>query len=208
MPDMDGKETARKIQQLVQGEATLVMISVADRTDVEREVAHLGITRFFSKPVFPSALYNTLVDLTDQTFVAERTRDLGIAHHWGDKTILLVEDIEINREIILGILAETGVAIECACDGVEAVEMWTAHGDRYDLIMMDMQMPRLDGLDATRQIRASGAHACTDVPIVAMTANAFKEDVIRCLQAGMNNHVAKPIDMDNLFDVLSRYLNQ
>jgi len=204
MPEMDGRETAGVLQE-VAGDTRLVMISVADRTDVERDVAGLGIAHFLPKPVLPSTLFNTLVDVTDKRYVTQAPQPAEHSYRWHGKKLLLVEDIEINREIILSLLDDTGLAIDCAGDGLEAVEVFRQRGQEYDLVLMDVQMPRMDGLEATRHIRA-GDGASKQVPIIAMTADAFKEDVERCLDAGMNGHVAKPIDMDELYRLLQRFL--
>jgi CheY-like chemotaxis protein len=118
------------------------------------------------------------------------------------KTILIAEDIEINREIIAALLEPTGIAIEFACNGKEAVDMFTT-GD-YDLVFMDIHMPEMDGYEATRRIRA--IEAAKQVPIIAMTANVFKEDVEKCLQAGMNGHVGKPLDLNEVLKILGKYL--
>lgn len=112
----------------------------------------------------------------------------------------------INREIIYGILEETQLAIDTAENGRIGVEMYLKNPQKYQLVLMDMQMPELDGLAATREIRASNAPGCKNVPIVAMTANAFKEDVENCLAAGMNGHIAKPVDVDVLIKTLKQYL--
>jgi CheY-like chemotaxis protein len=119
---------------------------------------------------------------------------------------LLAEDIDINREIISSLLEETGVALEYAADGFEAVERFRDHNENIDLILMDVQMPGLDGLAATRMIRDSGLKTAHTVPILAMTANVFNEDIQQCLVAGMNGHVAKPIDVNVLIKKLSHYL--
>jgi len=120
--------------------------------------------------------------------------------------ILLTEDIEINREIVVALLEETGVKIECAENGREALEKIEINAEAYDLIMMDLQMPEMGGLEATRRIRAMNNPYCQRMPIIAMTANAFQEDVEQCLDAGMNMHIAKPIDRDLLIRVLEMML--
>jgi signal transduction histidine kinase/ActR/RegA family two-component response regulator len=121
--------------------------------------------------------------------------------------ILLVDDVEINREIVLSILEPMGLEIDCATNGREAVRMFREAPQRYHLIFMDLQMPEMDGLEATRNIRASRAPNALTVPVVAMTANTFKEDVEKCLAAGMNSHLSKPLDMGAVWDTLRDYLS-
>ena len=122
------------------------------------------------------------------------------------KTALLAEDVEINREIVLAMLEDTKLAIDCAEDGNEAFEAFKANPGKYDIIFMDMQMPEVDGLEATRRIRASGIPEGAKVPIIAMTANVFREDIEKCLEAGMNDHIGKPIDFDELMQKIKKYL--
>lgn len=122
------------------------------------------------------------------------------------KRILLAEDIEINREILTALLADTGLIFEVAENGLEAVALFSARQDAFDMILMDIQMPELDGYEAARRIRSLGSQKALSVPIIAMTANVFREDVERALAAGMNDHVGKPVDVDDLFDKLKRHL--
>jgi len=124
------------------------------------------------------------------------------------RTVLLVEDIEINREIIIALLEDTEVTIDCAENGQIAVDMFVAAPDRYDLVFMDIQMPVLDGYTATRALRALDIPQARSVPIVAMTANAFADDVERCRDAGMNDHIAKPIEIDILMNTTNKYLSR
>ncbi|MDL2206827.1 PAS domain-containing protein [Eubacteriales bacterium OttesenSCG-928-N13] len=119
--------------------------------------------------------------------------------------VLLAEDIEINREVVMALLSPTGIQIDCAENGLQAVEMFKMHPDRYDIILMDIQMPVMDGLSATIEIRALPLPRAQTIPIVAMTANAFAEDVQRCREAGMNDHIAKPIEMDEVLNKIARY---
>jgi signal transduction histidine kinase/ActR/RegA family two-component response regulator len=121
-------------------------------------------------------------------------------------TILLVEDVEINREIVSALLEPTALTIVNAENGVEAVRLFGENPARYEMIFMDVQMPEMDGLEATRTIRAMGIPCAQRVPIVAMTANVFREDIERCLEAGMDDHVGKPIDFDDVLEKLNRYL--
>jgi PAS domain S-box-containing protein len=127
-------------------------------------------------------------------------------YDFSGRTILLVEDIEINRTIVITLLESTGVKIESAENGLEALEMVTANPDRYDLIFMDIHMPMMDGYEATRRIRRLNPSWAAHVPIVAMTANAFAEDIQRCKQAGMDDHLAKPIDLDALLETIEKYI--
>ena len=143
--------------------------------------------------------------------VASREEDAGPerepeALNLAGKTALLAEDVAINREIIISVLEESHLAVECAENGLEAVRMFAQNPGRYDIIFMDMHMPEVDGLEATRRIRALSAPQAKTVPIVAMTANVFQEDIQRCLEAGMDDHVGKPVDFDILFAKLRKYL--
>jgi len=119
--------------------------------------------------------------------------------------IILAEDVEINREIFIALLEETHITIDVAENGLIAVSKFRENPDKYDLIIMDVQMPEMDGYEATRTIRAMNTPRAKDIPIVAMTANAFKEDVDRCLAAGMNDHLAKPIDEKSVLEKIVHY---
>lgn len=150
-------------------------------------------------------------DLTRKPAVAEQSNkpedeERGAPADWRGKCVLIVDDIEINREIVAGILEETGIEIDGAEDGRQAIERFTAAPERYGLILMDVQMPVMDGLTATRAIRASGLPRCGTIPIIAMTANAFKEDERACLEAGMNGHIAKPFNEENIRKELMGHL--
>jgi len=122
-------------------------------------------------------------------------------------TILLVEDVEINREIVMALLEPTKLNIDCAMNGIEAVEAFIAAPEKYDMIFMDIQMPEMDGFTATRLIRESGIERSAEIPIVAMTANAFKEDIDKCLEAGMNGHLGKPLEFEMVLETLHQYLH-
>jgi adenylate kinase family enzyme len=121
-------------------------------------------------------------------------------------TILVAEDVEINREIVSALLEPTGIEIECAFDGTQTVQMFRDAPERYDLIFMDIQMPGMDGITATRLIRELGTEKAKNIPIVAMTANVFKEDIDACLAAGMNDHLSKPLDLGQIMAKLRLYL--
>ncbi|MDR1059547.1 MAG: response regulator, partial [Treponema sp.] len=137
----------------------------------------------------------------------EEGRDSGGAPpKYAGRSILLTEDVEINREIVESLLEDTGVNIDSAENGAEAVRLFEESPSKYSLILMDIHMPEMDGYEATRRIRSSTAAEAATIPIVAMTANVFKEDVEKCLAAGMNDHMAKPIDFKELLKQLNRYL--
>lgn len=205
MPDLNGGGTAKKIKEITD-DVIIVMISATDWSDIEEEASGAGITSYLPKPVLPSMILNTIMEHTGQT-LAEDNKP-AIIPDWNSKTILLVDDVEINQDIIIALLLETGVQIEQAFDGTEAVEKFEANPWKYDLILMDVQMPEMDGLSATRTIRNMDMPGAKEVPIIAMTANAFKEDIQNSLEAGMNQHLAKPIIVEDLFKVLSMYLNR
>jgi signal transduction histidine kinase len=122
------------------------------------------------------------------------------------KHILLAEDVDINREILISLLEPAKLEIDCAENGLQAFEMFEASPERYDMIFMDLRMPEVDGYEATRMIRALGTPAALNIPIVAMTANVFREDVEKCLAAGMNDHVGKPLEMDEVLNKMKKYI--
>ena len=122
------------------------------------------------------------------------------------KRLLVAEDIEINREILIALLENSGLVIECADNGEKALSMVANATKKYDIVFMDMQMPQMDGLEATRRIRALPRRKGAKLPIIAMTANVFKEDVEKCLEAGMNDHLGKPLEIDKVIEKLRKYL--
>jgi signal transduction histidine kinase/CheY-like chemotaxis protein len=122
------------------------------------------------------------------------------------KNLLVAEDVEINREILVTLLEDTGISIDCAQNGLEAVEMITRDPGKYDAVLMDIQMPKMDGFEAARRIRSLGDQRLIDIPIIAMTAHVFKSDIEECLAAGMNDHIGKPFDIDDVLKKLNKYL--
>ncbi|MDR0723194.1 MAG: response regulator [Treponema sp.] len=206
MPGMDGCETAREIKRSICGNPIIIMISSASQNEVSSALASIGVTRFLPKPILPSTLYNTIITSMGYDQRSAGRDESGIpAYDWSDRTLLLVEDVEVNREVVIGILEDTGITIEYAENGMRAVERFREHD--YNIVLMDIQMPGMDGFDATRVIRSLKKANAASCPIIAMTANAFKEDVHDCLAAGMNGHIAKPIDIEQLFTTLAEYLS-
>jgi signal transduction histidine kinase/CheY-like chemotaxis protein len=139
----------------------------------------------------------------------KQSGDVGVTHQAGEfsgKRLLFAEDIEINREILIALLEGSGLIIDCAEDGSEALRMVEANPGLYDIVFMDVQMPEMDGLEATRRIRALPAPVIDKLPIIAMTANVFTEDINRCIEAGMNDHIGKPVNLDEIYKKLYKYL--
>ncbi|MDE6748481.1 MAG: transporter substrate-binding domain-containing protein [Lachnospiraceae bacterium] len=205
IPDLNGVETARRLRRIVGDEAIIIIITAYDWSDIEDEAKEAGVTAFCSKPLFLSELREIL---TAPYKEAEETEEQDMSTQFlSGKKILLVEDNEINQEIARAILEEAGMVIDTADDGTDAVErIETVQAGTYDLILMDIQMPVMDGYEATRRIRALDDPAKANIPIVAMTANAFEEDRKRAFDAGMNDHVAKPIDVPKLMETLQNIL--
>jgi len=137
---------------------------------------------------------------------AVKNMEVKISGVFTGKRLLAAEDIEINREILIALLDDTGIAIDCAENGKEALDMITSAPEKYDIVFMDVQMPQMDGLEATRQIRELLAHQQKKLPIIAMTANVFKDDIDNCIAAGMDDHLSKPLDIDVVLYKLHQYL--
>ena len=204
LPDMNGIEVTRQIRALGD-ETPIIILTAYDWSDIEAEAKAAGVTAFCSKPMFMSDLRETLLAALGQ----QKAESGSILPHVNDafrfkeKRLLLVEDNELNREIALEILGEYGFQIDSAENGVQAVEKVTASkpGD-YDLVLMDIQMPLMDGYEATRRIRALENPALAGIPILAMTANAFDEDRKAAMDCGMNGFLSKPIQIEELIHTL------
>uniref|UniRef100_UPI004026A3AB response regulator n=1 Tax=Gemmiger formicilis TaxID=745368 RepID=UPI004026A3AB len=192
MPDMNGIETVRRIRKFIDPDTPIIILTAYDWSDVEQEAREAGVTAFVGKPLFMSELRAVLTHTQTEPQPMQMPQHAGYA----GKKVLLVEDNALNREIATAILEQAGLQVDSVEDGTDAVaRMNTAAEDQYDLILMDVQMPRMDGYTATRKIRAMDDPRKANIPIVAMTANAFDEDRKKAFAAGMNAHVAKPIDM-------------
>lgn len=209
MEGMNGIETTRGIKRVLGESINVIMISISDWDEISDQAKAVGIARFIQKPLFHSSIFNAINELVINKNMLQESPGLPedlVTFTFSRCRILLVEDIEINREIAMSLLEPTRAQIECATDGQEAVDMFLENPEAYDLILMDVQMPVMDGLEATRRIRAMDDHWAKGVPIVAMTANAFKEDVEACKNAGMVDHVGKPIDVEDLIGKIVKYL--
>ncbi|MDE5907652.1 MAG: response regulator [Lachnospiraceae bacterium] len=206
MPETSGVETARKIRSVVGEDAPIIILTAYDWTDIEQEAKEAGVTAFCAKPLFMSDLKAALL-VANNLIDKEETAAEWTMADFGGKRILLVEDIELNREIAEVILTQTGFVVESAPDGTDAVEMVKKSEEfYYDAVLMDVQMPIMDGYEATRTIRALPRRDVKTLPIIAMTANALEEDKEAALKNGMNAHIAKPIDMDVFINVLGQFL--
>ena len=205
MPDLNGIECAREIRRKIGKDVPIIIISAYDWSDVEAEAREAGVNAFISKPLFKSRLLSTFDELVGQHDSAS-AGDAAPQKRYPDKRVLVVEDNAINLEVAREILRLADIKVDSATDGEQAVRM-VCEGDdrRYDLVLMDVMMPRMDGHEATRAIRAHGGDYCRNLPIVAMTANAFAEDVQAARDAGMNEHIAKPLDFKKLSAVLETY---
>jgi CheY-like chemotaxis protein len=208
MPEIDGMELTRRIKTNARGKSVVVMISSADLSVIEEEGTCAGVDKFLPKPLFPS----TVVDCINQCLgvngsVVEEEEPDGTADDFTGRCVLLAEDVEVNREIVLALLGPTNLHIDCAENGAEAVKLFSADPERYDLVLMDVQMPEMDGYEASRQIRSMGIPKAAAVPIIAMTANVFREDIEKCLAAGMDAHLGKPFDAEEMLTRLRKYLS-
>ena len=205
MPDMNGIELVRRIRKVIGDMTPIIILTAYDWADIEEEAKEAGVTAFCSKPIFFSELREVLSApyMNQENTEETDTPDL----RFDGKKILLVEDNELNQEIARAILEDTGFIIDTADDGTVAVEMMKKMpADTYDLILMDIQMPIMNGYQATEAIRALDDGIKAKIPIVAMTANAFDEDRQQAIDAGMNGHIAKPIDIEKLMETLKDIL--
>ncbi|MDE6456703.1 MAG: response regulator, partial [Dysosmobacter sp.] len=206
LPDMNGIEVTRRIRKECGGEVPIIVLTAYDWADIEEEAKEAGVTAFCGKPLFLSELRDCLLSIVGTEEVQEepdeasdQPLDLG--------RILLAEDNELNQEIAQAILEEAGFTVDIAENGQIALDLLKrAEPGYYQLVLMDVQMPVMNGYEATRAIRALENPALSGIPILAMTANAFEEDKQAALKCGMNGHISKPIDIDKLFETLESVL--
>ncbi len=205
LPGMDGIATARRIREEIGANAPILLISAYDWGEIEHDAREAGITGFIAKPLFKSTLFNSLRQFTgmpeaEEEQAAEKTRDLT------GKRVLLAEDNELNWEIANELLSEEGLVLDWAENGQICVEMLEKSPvGYYEAVLMDVRMPIMGGYEATQVIRTLD-RADRDLPIIAMTADAFAEDVKRALDCGMNAHIAKPIDVREVMRLLAKYI--
>jgi CheY-like chemotaxis protein/nitrogen-specific signal transduction histidine kinase len=207
MPDMDGLALTDKLKSepINTGNNIVVLISSTERAVFKEQAKNVKIDKYLSKPLFPSAIEEVINECLGMNQPAEEGTPDPAGLLKGHR-ILLVDDVEINREIVLAMLEPTGVEIDCAENGAEAVRILNEEPEKYEMVFMDIQMPEMDGYEATRRIRELNHTRTRTIPIVAMTANVFRDDVEKSLEAGMNGHVGKPLDIEVVLEKLRMYL--
>jgi len=205
MPEMNGIELTLIIKEKYADNSVIIMISATDWSVIQDRALEAGVKKFLPKPLFVTSIADCINECLGATVSSSAPEDVK---NFEGHRILLAEDVQINREIVLALLEPTNLEIDCAANGIEAVEAFVANPLKYDMIFMDVQMPEMDGYTATRRIRESGTERAREIPIVAMTANVFKEDIEKCLEAGMNAHVGKPLEMDEVIGALEKYLRK
>ena len=208
MPGIDGITLTSMLKDKTfnSGNTVAIMISSAEWDVIKEDAKKAGVDKFLSKPLFPSKIEEIINECLGLNPPPVDEGPPAIDGLFKGRRILLTDDVEINREIVLAMLEPTQLEIDCAENGVEAVRMFTKAPEKYDMIFMDIQMPEMDGYEATRRIRALDYPRAKTIPIVAMTANIFKEDIEKGLEAGMNSHVGKPLEIDVVVDKLRTYL--
>ncbi len=206
MPDMDGLHTAREMRKHLGEEVSILIISAYDWSEIEEEAAEAGVQGFIAKPLFKSNLFLGLKRYMLDESEKEEKEESDFHNSFAGKKILLAEDNDLNWEIAEDLLSEAGFELERAENGKICVEKFEQSVQGYyDVVLMDIRMPIMNGYDAARAIRTSG-RPDAKLPIIAMTADAFSDDIQRCLDCGMNEHVAKPIDVNRLTQLLKKYL--
>lgn len=211
MDDLNGIEAARRIRAQISDEIPIILLSAYNWEDVEQEALDAGIDGFLTKPIFRNELIEKLSraltrNHPDSETAEETQNNRGPAEDFSGMRVLLAEDNELNREIVIELLNSCGIKLTCAQNGRQALDLVQEQpADAFDLILMDIHMPEMNGYEATEAIRNLADPAKAALPIIAMTADAFEEDVQKCIAAGMNGHIAKPIEYSLLFETLRRY---
>lgn len=208
MPGINGIETARRIRKIAGPDVTIILLSAYDWSEYESQALSAGIDGFILKPLFKSRLIYMLKKFVQKDKIEEHISATSIgSEFFPGKRILLAEDNELNREIAMEILGSTGIEVEPAVNGREALDKFqNSQPGYYNLIFMDIQMPVMNGYETTRSIRALSHTDAKTIPIIAMTANAFAKDVDMALQSGMNYHLAKPLDIPQIMNILNKWL--
>lgn len=205
MSDMDGVEVTKKIREKLGPDTLVIVISAYDWSEIEEEARRAGVNAFIAKPLFESSLYNLLVSVFGTKPSPQKSETPQ--NDYTGRRFLIVEDNALNMEIAVELLHMTGASIESAINGQEAQEKFeSSPAGFYDAILMDVQMPVMDGYTATKKIRASGHPDAKTIPIIAMTANTFTEDIDAALVSGMNGHITKPVDVKAFYQIIADFL--
>jgi CheY-like chemotaxis protein len=204
MPGMDGLTLTAELKKRKKAEkdSFIILSSAADYSMISGNAKLTGIDKFLQKPLFPSVIEDIICKFYGDLEQIAAEEDIDVNGLFKGHCILLAEDVEINRDIVKALLEPTCLEIDCAENGKEAVSKFSETPYRYNMIFLDMKMPEMDGLEATRTIRALDIPQSKTIPIIAMTANVFKEDVDKCLDAGMNGHIGKPLNFSEVIEVL------
>ena len=204
MPDMDGIETTRQIRSAVGYKTPVIILTSYNWDDVAEEAKAAGVDTFVAKPLFAG----TVLDEFNEAFKRKNAKSARETADLKCRRVLLAEDVAVNAEIMIMVLSMREIQVDHAENGRIAVEKFEEHEEGYyDAVLMDMRMPEMDGLEATRRIRAMNRSDAKTVPIIALTANAFDEDVQSSMQAGLNAHLSKPVEPDVLFETLAGLLH-
>ena len=205
MPEMDGVDVAKEIRRKYDKETTVIILTAYNWDEIMDEALKIGVDSFLSKPILASTVVDEFTRITRRNKIGDvnEKKRMSLA----GKRILLAEDFIVNAEIVKELMSLRGAEVEHAENGKIAVEMFEKSAlDYYDAILMDVRMPEMDGLEATKTIRSLSRPDAKVVPIIAMTANAFDEDVQRSIQAGMNAHLSKPVESDHLYRTLEELI--
>ena len=207
LPGISGTELAGIINSKSEKKPVIVIFSSVDWDFIEDEARAAGVDKFIVKPLFRSSVVDVINECIGHAENAATGEESEEPDDFSGRAILLAEDVEINREIVAALLEPMHLSIEYAENGLKALEMFKNAPNKFDMIFMDIQMPVLNGFDATRAIRTLDTARAKSIPIIAMTANVFREDVEQCIDAGMNAHIGKPLNFDEVLAVLRKYLD-
>jgi CheY-like chemotaxis protein len=203
MPDLDGVETTRQIRDAVGSETPVIILTSYNWDEIEEEAKAAGVDAFIAKPLFAG----TVLDEFRKAFRKKNTKLLQKTADLKGRRVLLAEDVAVNAEIMMMVLSMREIEADHAENGRIALEKFGEHEEGYyDAILMDIMMPEIDGLEATRRIRAMDRPDAKSIPIIALTANAFDDDVQLSMQAGLNAHLSKPVDPEALFETLEKLI--
>lgn len=208
MPEMDGVETARRIRARLGSGMPILLLSAYDWENVKEEAIQAGINGFLTKPIFKADILEQMKQYIQGGYQEYEEQQIQETENLEGVRILVADDNELNLEIMFEILNSSGAEVDCVHNGKEALDTYLKSSQGYyQIILMDVHMPEMDGLQATKKIRNSGRPDASIVPIIAMTADVFKEDIRRCKDAGMDAHIGKPVELDKLYSMVRKFIN-